>query len=86
MKAANQLCFGKFLFHLIEVAVIIDFAHKKYLFFTGFAHRKFVLWKSGGLDLCSGWGLVGPGSREAEKSFRLCEIAPFQNLEGGVRV
>jgi len=36
---------------------------KKKLFFTGFAHRKFVLWKSCGLDLCSGRGPRGPDSR-----------------------
>jgi len=50
-EKTNQLRFAKFLFHLIEVAVSIDFAHKKNLFLTGFAHRKFVLWKSCGLGL-----------------------------------
>jgi hypothetical protein len=50
-EKTNQLRFGKFLFHLIEVAVSIDFARKKNLFLTGFAHRKFVLWKSCELDL-----------------------------------
>jgi hypothetical protein len=47
----NQWHFRKILFHLIEVAVNIDFAHEKNLFLTGFAQRKFVLWKSCGLDL-----------------------------------
>jgi hypothetical protein len=50
-EKTNQLRFGKFLFHLIEVAVSIEFAHKKKLFLTGFAHRKFVLWKSCELGL-----------------------------------
>jgi len=50
-EKTNQLRFGKFLFHLIEVAVSIEFAHKKNLFLTGFAHHKFVLWKSCELDL-----------------------------------
>jgi len=50
-EKTNQMCFGKIFFHLIEVAVSIDFAHKNNLFLTGFAHRKFVLWKSCGLDL-----------------------------------
>jgi len=50
-EKTNQSRFGKFLFHLIEVAVNIDFAHKKNLFLTGFTHRKFVLWKSCELDL-----------------------------------
>jgi hypothetical protein len=35
----------------MKVAVSIDFAHKKNLFLTGFAHRKFILWKNCGLDL-----------------------------------
>jgi len=48
----NQWHFRKILFHLIEVAVSIDFAHEKNLFLTGFAQRKFALWKSCGLDLC----------------------------------
>jgi hypothetical protein len=47
----NQSRFGKFLFHIIEVAVGIEFAHKKKLLFTGFAHHKPVLWKSCGLDI-----------------------------------
>jgi len=47
----NQRHFRKILFHLIEVAVSIDFAREKNLFLTGFAQRKFVLWKSCGLDL-----------------------------------
>ena len=46
----NQSCFEKFLFHLIEVAVSIDFAHEKILFLTGFAHRKSLLWKGCELD------------------------------------
>jgi len=50
-EKTNQSRFGKFLFHLIEVTVSIDFARKKNLFLTGFAHRKFVLWKSCGLLL-----------------------------------
>jgi hypothetical protein len=50
-EKTNQLRFGKFLFHLIEVAVSIEFAHEKNLFLTGFAHRKFVLWKSCELGL-----------------------------------
>jgi len=45
----NQPHFRNFLFHLIEVAVSIDFTHKKNLFLTGFAHRKLVLWISCGL-------------------------------------
>jgi len=35
----------------MEVAIGIDFAHEKKLLLTGFAHRKFVLWKSCELDL-----------------------------------
>jgi hypothetical protein len=46
----NQCYFGNFLFHLNEVGVRIDFAQKKNLFLTCFAHRKFFLWKSGGLN------------------------------------
>jgi len=46
---ANQYRFGKNLFHIVKPTVSIDFAHKKNLFSTGFAHRKFILWKSGGL-------------------------------------
>jgi len=45
----NQLRFEKFLFHLVEFAVGIDFARKKKIFFTCFTQRKFILWKSGGL-------------------------------------
>jgi hypothetical protein len=45
----NQSRFGKFLFHIIEVAVSIEFAHKKKLFFTCFAHHKLILWESCGL-------------------------------------
>jgi len=45
----NQSYFEHFLFHLIEVVVGVEFAHKKKLFLTCFAHRKFFLWKSGGL-------------------------------------
>jgi len=47
----NQSRFGKFLFHIIEVAVGIEFAHKKNLFFTCFAHHKLILWESCGLGL-----------------------------------
>ena len=47
----NQLRFVEFLFHLTEVSVIIDFAREKNLFLTGFAHRKYDLWKSCGLCL-----------------------------------
>ena len=47
----NQLCFVEFLFHLTEVSVIIDFAREKKMFLTGFAHRKYDLWKSCGLCL-----------------------------------
>jgi hypothetical protein len=47
----NQPPFLKFLFHLIEVVIGIDFAHEKNLFLTGFAQRKSVLWKSCGLRL-----------------------------------
>ena len=47
----NQLHFGKFLFHLIEVSVVIDFAREKKMFLTGFAHRKYDLWISCGLRL-----------------------------------
>jgi hypothetical protein len=79
-EKTSQLRFGKFLFHLIEVAVIIDFAHKNKLFFTGFAHRKFVLWKSCGLDLCLCSSLVRSGSGEVEESFRLYDIVSLQNF------
>jgi hypothetical protein len=47
----NQLRFIEFLFHLIEVSVVIDFALEKNLFLTGYAHRKYDLWKSCGLCL-----------------------------------
>jgi hypothetical protein len=47
----NQLRFIKFLFHLIEVSAVIDFAREKKMFLTGFTHRKYVLWKSCGLVL-----------------------------------
>ena len=47
----NQLRFGKFLFHLIEVSVVIDFAHEKKMFLTGYTHRKYDLWISCGLCL-----------------------------------
>ena len=40
------MCFAKFLFHLPEVAVGIDFAREKKMFLTGFTHRKVRLWKS----------------------------------------
>lgn len=45
------MCFVKFLFHLSEVAVSIDFAREKKMFFTGFTHCKVGLWKSCELDL-----------------------------------
>ena len=47
----NQLRFIEFLFHLIEVSVVIDFAREKKLFLTGYAHRKYDLWISCGLCL-----------------------------------
>jgi hypothetical protein len=50
----NQWRFAGFLFHLTEVAVAIDFAHEKKMFFTRFAHRKYALWKSCELHLGSG--------------------------------
>ena len=40
------MCFVKFLFHLPEVAVSIDFAREKKMFLTGFTHYKVGLWKS----------------------------------------
>jgi hypothetical protein len=49
----NQLRFGEFLFHLLEVAVVVDFAREKKMFFTGFAHHKSGLWKSCELCLAS---------------------------------
>jgi len=45
------MCFVKFLFHLLEVAVGIDFAREKKMFFTGFTHCKVRLWKSCELGL-----------------------------------
>jgi hypothetical protein len=45
------LCFVKFLFHLSEVAVGIDFAREKKMFLTGFTHCKVGLWKSCELGL-----------------------------------
>jgi hypothetical protein len=36
---------------LLNVVVGNDFAHKKNLFLTGFAHHKLDLWKSCGFDL-----------------------------------
>jgi len=47
---ANQYCFGKILFHLPEVFVNIDFAHRKKMFLTCFTQRKFFLWITGGLN------------------------------------
>jgi hypothetical protein len=40
------MCFIKILFHLLEVAVGIDFMREKNLFLTCFTHYKTVLWKS----------------------------------------
>jgi len=34
----------------MEVTVSIGVAHQKKKKLTGFAHRKFILWKSGGLN------------------------------------
>jgi hypothetical protein len=45
------MCFVKILFHLLEVAVGIDFMREKKLFLTCFTHHKFGLWKSCELDL-----------------------------------
>jgi len=45
------MCFVRFLFHLLEVAVCIDFAREKKMFLTGFAHCKVGLWKSCELGL-----------------------------------
>ena len=45
------MCFVKILFHLLEVAVGIDFMREKNLFLTCFAHCKVALWKSCELDL-----------------------------------
>jgi hypothetical protein len=47
----NQLRFIEFLFHLIEVSMVIDFAREKNLFLTSYAHRKYGLWISCGLCL-----------------------------------
>jgi len=45
------MCFVKILFHLLEVAVGIDFMREKNLFLTRFTHYKVVLWKICELDL-----------------------------------
>jgi hypothetical protein len=45
----NQPHFREYLFHLTEIVVSIDVAREKNYFLTGFAHRNFDLWKSGGL-------------------------------------
>ena len=45
------MCFVKILFHLLEVAVGIDFMREKNLFLTCFTHCKVVLWKICELDL-----------------------------------
>ena len=45
------MCFVKFLFHLSEVTVSIDFAREKKMFFTGFTHLNLSLWKSCELGL-----------------------------------
>jgi hypothetical protein len=45
------MCFVKILFHLLEVAVGIDFMCEKNLFLTCFTHCKVVLWKICELDL-----------------------------------
>lgn len=45
------MCFSKFLFHLLEVTVGIDFAREKKIFFTGFTHCKVGLWKTCELGL-----------------------------------
>jgi len=47
----NQSRFIEFLFHLIEVSMVIDFAREKKMFLTSFAQRKLNLWKSCGLSL-----------------------------------
>ena len=49
------MCFVKFLFHLSEVAVSIDFAREKKMFFTGFTHLNLSLWKSCELGLEQWW-------------------------------
>jgi hypothetical protein len=45
------MCFVKILFHLLQVAVGIDFTCEKNLFLTGFTHHNFGLWKSCELGL-----------------------------------
>ena len=45
------MCFVRFLFHLLEVAVCIDFAREKKMFLTGFTHCKVGLWKRCDLGL-----------------------------------
>jgi len=47
------MSFEDFLFHLSEVAVLVDFAREKKIFFTGFAHCKSALWKTCELYLAS---------------------------------
>jgi len=47
------MSFREFLFHLSEMAVLVDFTREKNLFFTGFAHRKSALWKTCELYLAS---------------------------------
>ena len=42
---------AEFLFHREKAAVNISFTQKKNLFFTGYAHVKFALWKRCGLGL-----------------------------------
>jgi hypothetical protein len=41
----------QFFFHLIKVANGIALAHENFFFLTGFARRKYCLWKNRGLDL-----------------------------------
>ena len=61
--------FRKNFFHLIEVAVGTDFAHEKIFLLTGFAQRKFFLWKSCELDfqVFSGSTLVMPNLPALDK-------------------
>ena len=47
------MSFGDFLFHLSEVAVVVDFAREKKMLITGFTHRKSALWKTCELHLTS---------------------------------
>jgi hypothetical protein len=54
-STVNQWRFAGFLFHLPEVAVAIEFAHEKKMFFTRFAHHKCTLWKSCELPSDSGF-------------------------------